>query len=323
LLNIDRMSRLIYLMDELSLTLGLQALSLLTPIMRGLSFLGQQEFFLVLIPIVFTLVSPRAGMRLAFVLLIGYAVNSTAKLALHMPRPYWVDARVAALATEANYGLPSGHAQTIAVWLTLGDLIRRPWAWVAMIAIAFLVGVSRIYLGVHFAGDVFCGWALGVGLLALLAWLEAPVAAWVGRRSFGQRLGLSAIAAAAIVAAGAITLLAVSGSPDPAAWARFSVEARSLGDFVSASGSIFGLCAGLTLSARAGIVLEGASRKKRAIRFGLALAGALVFWVGLKLVFPTEPEALGQLLRWIRYALTTVWLAFGAMWLGDRLVGAV
>lgn len=314
---------LIYIMDELSLTLGLQSLTWLTPIMRGLSFLGQQEFFLALVPIVFTLVSPRAGIRLAFVLLIGYAVNSTVKLALHLPRPYWVDTRVAALATEANYGLPSGHAQTIAVWLTLGGLIRRPWAWLAMIAIAIGVGVSRIYLGVHFAGDVLGGWVLGIGLLLVLARLEAPVSAWLGRRSFGQRLGLSAAAAAVIVVVGVVTLLAVSGSPDPAAWARFSTEARSLGDFVSASGSIFGLCAGLALTARAGIVLEGASRKKRAIRFGLALAGALVFWLGLKLVFPTEPEALGQVLRWVRYALTTGWLAFGAMWLGDRLVGAV
>ena len=110
---------------------------------------------------------------------------------------------------------------------------------------------------------------------------------------------------------------------DRAVWARFSTEARSLADFVSASGAIFGLCAGLALTARAGIVLEGASRRKRALRFGLALAGALVFWVGLKLVFPTEPEALGQMLRWVRYALTTFWLAFGAMWLADRRVGAV
>ena len=310
-------------MDELTLTLGLQGLSALTPIMRGLSFLGQQEFFLVLIPIIFTLVSPRAGTRLAFVLLIGYAVNSTAKLAFHLPRPYWVDTRVAALATEANYGLPSGHAQTIAVWLTLGSLIRRPWAWLALITIAILVGVSRIYLGVHFAGDVLGGWVLGLGLLVLLAQLEAPVAAWVGRQGFFQRLVLSAAAAAAIIAAGVITLLAVSGSPDPAVWARFSTEARSLADFVSASGAIFGLCAGLALTARAGIVLEGASRRKRVLRFGLALAGALVFWVGLKLVFPTEPEALGQMLRWVRYALTTFWLAFGAMWLADRRVGAV
>ena len=133
----------------------------------------------------------------------------------------------------------------------------------------------------------------------------------------------SPAAPAAIIAAGVITLLAVSGSPDPAVWARFSTEARSLADFVSASGAIFGLCAGLALTARAGIVLEGASRRKRVLRFGLALAGALVFWVGLKLVFPTEPEALGQVLRWVRYALTTLWLAYGAMWLGDRLVGAV
>lgn len=314
---------LIYIMDELSLTLGLQTATWLTPIMRGLSFLGQQEFFLVLIPIVFTLVSPRAGTRLALVLLIGYAVNSTAKVAFHLPRPYWVDTRVAALATEVNYGLPSAHAQTIAVWLTVGSLIRRPWAWVALITIAILVGVSRIYLGVHFAGDVLAGWALGIGLLVALAWLEAPVSAWVGRRTFGQRLGLSAAAAAAVVAAGAVTLAAVAGSPDPAAWARFSAEARSLGDFVSASGALFGLCAGLALTARAGIVLEGASRRLRLIRFGLALAGALVFWIGLKAVFPTEPEALGQVLRWVRYALTTLWLAYGAMWLGDRLVGAV
>ena len=310
-------------MDELSITLGLQSVAWLAPIMRALSFLGQQEFFLVLIPVVFTLISPRAGIRIALVLLIGYAVNATAKLAFHLPRPYWIDTRVAALATEPSYGLPSGHAQTIAVWLAIGALLRRRWTWVAMTAIALLVGVSRIYLGVHFAGDVIGGWILGVGVLAALAALEAPAAAWVGRRTFAQRLGLSVLLAGAVIGAGALTWLAVSGSPDPAAWARYSAEARSMNDFVSASGSLFGLCAGLALSARAGIVLEDASRRRRLARFGLVLAGALVFWLGLKMILPTEPEALGQTLRWVRYALTTLWMAFGALWLADRWVGAV
>ncbi|WP_460842908.1 phosphatase PAP2 family protein [Noviherbaspirillum agri] len=74
---------------------------------------------------------------------------------------------------------PSGHAMLSAiVYLTLGALLARtqadPRVKVYLLCcagvLAFIVGISRIYLGVHWPTDVLAGWAVGAGW-ALLCWV--------------------------------------------------------------------------------------------------------------------------------------------------------
>lgn len=76
---------------------------------------------------------------------------------------------------------PSSHATNIAgVALLLGWRYRRA-AWLAAL-IAFLVGYSRIYLGVHYPGDVVGGWLLGLALGAGVIWLAGRGERWWHRR---------------------------------------------------------------------------------------------------------------------------------------------
>jgi undecaprenyl-diphosphatase len=79
---------------------------------------------------------------------------------------------------------PSGHSTlSTATWLTLAMLIasletrRRSKAVVYVLAALFVVavGVSRIYLGVHWPTDVLAGWCLG-SIWALAAWLALRAA---------------------------------------------------------------------------------------------------------------------------------------------------
>ena len=74
------------------------------------------------------------------------------------------------IAPESSYSCPSGHAMgsmTLAVVLVLLAWPTR-WRWLAVVAMAFfvaMVGLSRIYLGVHYPSDILAGWA------AALVWV--------------------------------------------------------------------------------------------------------------------------------------------------------
>lgn len=85
------------------------------------------------------------------------------------------------LTTALMTSFPSGHSMLSAtVFLTLGVLIsqfvpeRKLKAYCLIVALflTFLVGVSRVYLGVHYPTDVLAGWAAGLAW-ALICWLVA------------------------------------------------------------------------------------------------------------------------------------------------------
>jgi len=105
----------------------------------------------------------------------GWVLNWILKQAFARARPDIVPH----LREVLSSSFPSGHALTsAAVYLTLGTLLMRiaegRLAKYYCIAIAmfvtFLVGVSRVFLGVHYPTDVLAGWLIGMSW-ALLCWV--------------------------------------------------------------------------------------------------------------------------------------------------------
>ena len=104
---------------------------------------------------------------------------ATIKLLVARPRP----SAIFAVLTAHGYSFPSGHATSslaafgILAWLTNTVMSHRPaQAVVRTIAglLAAGIGLSRIYLGVHYLSDVLAAWALGAGwLTAVIATLTA------------------------------------------------------------------------------------------------------------------------------------------------------
>ena len=81
----------------------------------------------------------------------------------------------------SGFGFPSGHATSAAtvaaallVWMVvIGPKKARRFAWIAAVGFALLVGVSRVYLGVHWPTDVLGGFVLGAGWVAICAFALA------------------------------------------------------------------------------------------------------------------------------------------------------
>jgi undecaprenyl-diphosphatase len=107
----------------------------------------------------------------------GLCMNLLLKDAFHRPRPQIVPHLVYA----SGESFPSGHSMLSAtIYLTLGALLARSHkrkrlkAYFLLVAglLTVMIGVSRVYLGVHWPTDVLAGWTAG-SVWALLCWLVA------------------------------------------------------------------------------------------------------------------------------------------------------
>ncbi|HZK55533.1 MAG TPA: phosphatase PAP2 family protein [Desulfosporosinus sp.] len=96
----------------------------------------------------------------------AWLLNTILKALFHRARPDIVH-----LVTAGGYSFPSGHAMVAAsfygvigyiLWLNLRNHSKSSW-YIVVITLAFIMGIgmSRIYLGVHFASDVIAGYAAG------------------------------------------------------------------------------------------------------------------------------------------------------------------
>jgi membrane-associated phospholipid phosphatase len=100
----------------------------------------------------------------AGVAIIGSALlNLGAKQLFARQRPALWDS----IAPESTFSFPSGHAMgsiTIAMVLVLLAWHTR-WRWwvtLPMAAFTLMVGLSRVYLGVHYPSDILAGWAVAI-----------------------------------------------------------------------------------------------------------------------------------------------------------------
>lgn len=72
-----------------------------------------------------------------------------------------------------RYGFPSCHAaNTFALAVFMSLVIRHKWFTVMMFSWAFIVSYSRMYLGVHYFGDIFCGATIGSLFAVLFYYLQ-------------------------------------------------------------------------------------------------------------------------------------------------------
>ncbi len=292
--------------------------------MRFFSYLGNEEFFLLILPLIYWSVDSALGLRVGFILVTSNLFNYVSKLIFAGPRPYWLSSHVRAFwLTETSFGVPSGHSQlAVSVWGMFAAYARRTWIWIVSILIIFLIGFSRIFLGVHFPHDVIFGWLLGVVILWAFMRIWDPVAAWVGQKTLTQQVIIAFVVSLLFIALGFGTWTLRSGYQVPENWlsnARLAgtelphpVDAS--GTFTSA-GTFFGLAVGAAWIVSIGGYQASGPIGKRAIRYVIGLVGILILYMGLGAVFPRGDGFIFYLLRYIRYVLVGWWVTGGAPWI--------
>ncbi|MFQ5398750.1 MAG: phosphatase PAP2 family protein [Anaerolineae bacterium] len=279
-----------------------------------ISQLGREEFYLALLPLIYWCLDKRFGKQLAYVFLTATAFNAMLKHAFRGPRPYWLESSIG-LSQEESYGVPSGHTQLatafyfmVAVWL------RRPWVWLLAILMALLMGVSRVYLGMHFVHDVGAGFLIAVLLVVAYILWRRYLEERFSKRILGYRLMVSAAVplALAVIYVGILLLI---GAPDSSVqWAAFIPDAELSG--MKGMATSFGALLGLSI----GIVLEGSRVRfmakgpiwKRITRYIIGFVITVGIWGGLRAVFPSDPLWLALPLRILRYFLTLLWIGLYA-----------
>jgi membrane-associated phospholipid phosphatase len=161
------------------------ATPLLTAIMRGFSFVGSTiALSLGTIFVVVQFARRKWGReaRLFAITMIGAGLlNITLKLAFKRPRP----APFFNLSPPETYSFPSGHSLTSAVFfgalaaiLTARIKSRRVRVamWIVASAMFLLIGLSRIYLGVHYTTDVIAGFAAALIWILVVRFVELELA---------------------------------------------------------------------------------------------------------------------------------------------------
>lgn len=147
----------------------------LTPIVKAVTALGSAKGLIaeavILLIVLCAAKQPKLGMSIAVNLLLAWLLNSRLKLIFRRPRPAdpW-------LVQEGGFSFPSGHSMVsmafygfliYLVWRCVTNPKRRYVLTAVLGVLILLIGLSRIYLGVHYVTDVLGGFLIALCYLTI------------------------------------------------------------------------------------------------------------------------------------------------------------
>lgn len=143
-----------------------------TPIAKFITNFGGAIFLAVLTIILFILIkNKKIGVSIFSNLAIITALNQLLKNILQRPRP--TEYRII---EETGYSFPSGHSMIsmafygYLVYLIYKYVKNKYVKWTSMVLLSLLIcsiGISRIYLGVHYTSDVLGGFLISISYLVI------------------------------------------------------------------------------------------------------------------------------------------------------------
>ena len=248
--------------------------------------LGGTIFYVVVLLVAYWAYNKKDAIFVCYILIVSIMTEYWLKVIIANDRPPTSNWHPGT--DPPNYSTPSGHSQNSATlygWVTAR--IKTWWMVVISIIMVGLIGISRIYLGVHYLGDVLFGWGLGIVIVLLFVYLEKPARRYLSRYKTEHLLFVMMIV-------GFLFVLIASLLPQP--------PNDNLGAY---GGLTMGLALGLILEMRfVNFTTEPYEGQKwrliPRVLIGLLLVIGVMY--GLALILPTEEIWL----RAVRYGLVAI-----------------
>jgi membrane-associated phospholipid phosphatase len=307
---------------EINWILAIQtSLISLAGIMKSITFLGSEEFFILVMPILYWCVDAAAGFRIGVILLLSGHINGVLKVVFHSPRPFWYSQEIKALSTETSFGMPSGHSMnTASIWGLAAYLFKKRWFVILSGIVIFLVGFSRLVLGMHFIRDVISGWIFGLLLLIIFIKLDRPVTQWILSKKLSSQIWLVIITTMIIVVSGYMPIIFAQKAQIPTEWMINAVSSNpeaipqpyEVSGIFTTAGVLLGFGIGAAWLGKRGGLAKAGNARNQLLRYIIGLMGIAIFWYGLGAIFPRGEDLLPLLLRLLRYSLVGLWISAGA-----------
>nr|WP_157184209.1 phosphatase PAP2 family protein [Evansella cellulosilytica] len=262
-----------------------------------LTFLGNEEFYFIILPFVFWCLSKSFGIRLIYVFLLSVYINAWLKVIFAVTRPVGIEGlNINSLYVDSaevgsrfpHDSFPSGHAQGSAtLWGFIAYRLNKRAFWIFTIVLVFLISIARLYTGVHWPTDVLVGVLLAIGIIVTYHFVEKGITSLTDR----TKLILSIV----------IPFIMVLLFNDSEGFAY--------------SGFLLGTGIGYFLEKKYVKMVIPSAWIKKILAYIIGLAGLFGLQAGLKAIFPEGSAAFDGL----RYALMGIWGLWGAPYLFTAL----
>lgn len=253
-------------------------------IFEAITMLGEEFFIIFIATFIYWCFNKEMGYWICWCLSFGNLVVSSLKCAFMVERPIGYEGiRTLREHTATGYSFPSGHTHAATnFFASIARAVNRKRFWTLAIIVPALVGLSRLYLGVHWPMDVVGGYIIGFAL---------PLLLWLLYRKYAHHKAIMFFIST-------IAFLPFA----------FIVEMNT--SYWKSFGFALGIAIGAFIETKfIRFEIDGVPAKKKAIRYIGGILIVVAVYLGMKALLPT-----GNIYSFIRYlcipvAATAVWPA--------------
>ncbi|MEL7636812.1 MAG: phosphatase PAP2 family protein [Anaerolineaceae bacterium] len=295
----------------------------LQPVWIAITFLGDQTFYMLFMPLIYWCVDALIGLRIGVMLMLSGFSNGFLKMVFKSPRPFWISDKIIPGAEHNSFGLPSGHAMNSAsIWGWTAHESGRTWVKWLMGILVFLIGFSRVILGAHFISDILLGWLVGLLLIWLFARNLNSLSKNLSKMPLNVQLAMVLLSSSLMVFLPVLIQALSPAWQPPADWIERAgpIDPMNLEFSLTIAGLWLGTLGGFAILVhQKGVLQSNQGDWQKVARYFVGLIGVVALYAGLGALFPDDASLLSMILRYLRYTLIGLWIAWGSPLLFEKL----